>query len=283
VKIGLLNLAIELIKNQTFKDVKSVMDMGNKSLRVHYDDLKYLYDQTNIKFDSNKFNFLKKFPKGNRRSMRLFWESLGITNYKSIDINNRDGSIFFDLNLPFNEKKHIGKYDLVIDIGNNEHIFNVGEAYKTMFNLCRKNGFLWIFQAVYNGNGFFQFDIPFFEGLALANKLGVVYSAYVIGTSDYDQYLIPASKDLFNTLDLTKIKTVDITYILRKQTTNDFKFFYQYNLKKKSKFYKISFLSKRFPPERYYIPSKSIEDIVTEAKKKKKDSLEWIRATGKNK
>ena len=38
--------------------------------------------------------------------------------------------------------------------GNNEHVFNVGEAYKTMFKLTKKNGLIWIRQSVYNGNGF---------------------------------------------------------------------------------------------------------------------------------
>ena len=281
MKIGLLNLASELKKNGVFHDVNKIMDMGTKTLRVHYDDLRYLFDQSGIKFDTKKFSFLKKFPKGKRVSNRLFWEEIGIKNYNCLDINEEEGSEFVDLNIPYTNKKHINKYDLVMDFGNNEHVFNVGEAYKTMYSLAKKGGYLWIYQSVYNGNGFFQYDIPFFEGLALANNMNIVHAAYVIGTNDYDQYLIPANKDLFNTLDLTKVKSVDISYILKKNFSDEFKYYYQYNLtEKKPQPFNINFITTKFPPERYYIQSKSIADMKKFAKQGDTDCIEWLRATG---
>ena len=74
MKIGLLGLAVELKKNGIFRDVNNIMDMGTKTLRVHYDDLKYLFDQSGIKFNSKKFSFLKKFPKGKRVSNKLLFK-----------------------------------------------------------------------------------------------------------------------------------------------------------------------------------------------------------------
>lgn len=62
MEIGLLKLAGELHKNKTFKNVKSIMDMGNKSIRCNYKNLLYLFDQPGIDIDKRKFNFLKKFP-----------------------------------------------------------------------------------------------------------------------------------------------------------------------------------------------------------------------------
>tara|TARA_Y100000816_G_C26103670_1_gene585666 strand:- start:2138 stop:2989 length:852 start_codon:yes stop_codon:yes gene_type:complete len=281
MKIGLLGLAVELMKNGVFSDVNNVMDMGTKTLRVHYDDLKYLFDQSGIKFNTKKFSFLKKFPKGKRVSNKLFWEEIGIKKYNCLDINEEKGSEFVDLNLPYNNKKHLKKYDLVMDFGNNEHVFNVGEAYKTMYNLAKKNGFLWIYQSVFNGNGFFQYDIPFFEGFALANKMNILHSAYVIGTDDYNQFLIPANKELFNTLDLNRVKSVDISYILKKNFNDDFKYFYQYHLnEKKLEPFNVSFITSKFPPERYYIQSKSIKKMKELAKKGDVDCIEWLRATG---
>ena len=46
---------------------------------------------------------------------------------------------------------------------------------ENFLKLCKKNGYMWIYQSVNNGNGFFNFDISFFEGFAAANKLGIVY------------------------------------------------------------------------------------------------------------
>lgn len=280
MKIGLLSLAAELKKNGVFRDVHNMMDMGTKTLRVHYNDLEYLYKQTDLKFNKKKYSFLKKFPKGKRISNKIFWDDLDI-KYNCLDINKEEGSTFVDLNYPFKDKKHLKKYDLVLDIGNNEHIFNVAEAYRTMFNLTKRNGFLWIFQSVYNGNGFFQYDIPFFEGFAAANKLNIVYGAYVIGTKDYGQFLIPADKDLFNTLDLNKVESVGITYIFRKNFDDEFKYNYQYNIDDKEKTpFNLNFLNKNFPPERYYIQSKTLKEIKNKAKKGDNDCIEWLRATG---
>ena len=279
MKIELLNLAVELKKNNIFKDVKKIIDMGNKTLKVSFDDLEYLFNQANLKFDKKKFSFLRKFPKGERKSTALFWKELGIKDYNCLDINKSKGSIYCDLNEPFNDKKHIGKYDLVTDFGNNEHVFNVGEAYKTMYKLCKKNGFMWIFQQVYNTNGFFNFNISFFEGLALANKLNIIYAAYVVLVSEYEQFLIPANQNLFDVIDLNKVKSVDITYVLRKNTNDNFKYHYQYNINKKKKSYStIKFINNRFPPERYYIQTQSTKNIQDKAIKGDKVSVEWVRA-----
>ena len=279
MKIGLLTLAVELFNNKTFSHVNNIMDMGNKSIRASYDDLNYLFEQGNINFNEKKFSFLKKFPRGNRKSMKIFWEALGVNNYNCIDLNGKDNSIKFDLNNPYNDKKHLNKYDLVTDIGNNEHVFNVGEAYKTMYNLCNVNGYMWIFQSVYNGNGFFNYDISFFEGFALANELGIVYSAYIVNTSDYDQYLIPADKELFNVINLNKVTSIDITYIFKKNFNKKFRYYNQYQYGKKITKYNISFLHNKFPPERYYIPT----DIIKKNhdSKQKKYIKEWLRRVGK--
>ena len=71
MKIAQLSLALELYKNNTLKNIDSIIDMGTKTLRVKYDDLEYLFNQANIKFDMKKFNFLKNFPKGDRKSTKL--------------------------------------------------------------------------------------------------------------------------------------------------------------------------------------------------------------------
>ncbi len=276
MKIAQLSLAVELIKNNYLKNINSIMDMGTKTLRVKYDSIKYLFEQANYNFDKNKFSFLKKFPKGNRESTKLFWNSIGIKNYNCIDINKVKGSIYADLNIPFEDKEHFSKYDLVCDFGNNEHVFNVGEAYRTMYNLCKKNGYIWVTQSVYGGNGFFNFDLSFFENFALANNLSIVYSAYLVNLDNYEQFLIPANKVLFEALDLNKINNIDITYIFRKTDNKKFNYGYQFNLKSKDHF-KTLFYSNFYPSEKVYIQSKSISKIKKLAKKGDKVSINWCR------
>ena len=76
---------------------------------------KYSLDQANIKIKNNKFNILKKFPKGKRISIENLWSLLNIKNYQCIDINKSNKSIYLDLNYPLTKKSLISKFDLVND------------------------------------------------------------------------------------------------------------------------------------------------------------------------
>ena len=280
MKIGLINLALTLYKNGFFSDVNSMLDMGSKELRVSYTDLKHSLDQVNIKIKNKDLNILKKFPKGKRISTKNFWSLLKIKDYKCTDINKSHNSIYLDLNYPLKNKKLFSKFDLVNDFGNNEHIFNVGEAFKTMYNLCKKDGLIWINQSVYGGNGFFHFDQSFFEGFAAANSLSIVHMSYVINIGAYKQFLIPCDKDLISQFDLNKIKNLDISCIFRKKTNNKFKYHYQYNSNNNQKPFLQSFITNKYPPERIYIPTKKRSEYIKSAKKGDELSKIWLRSFG---
>ena len=280
MKIGLINIALELIASKKFKNVSNVLDMGSKELRVSYDQLEYAFKQVNLKFNKKKFDKLRIFPKGKRISTKNFWLEVGVKDYKCLDINRSHNSIFVDLNQPFTNKKYLNNFDLVCDFGNNEHVFNIGEAYKTMYKLTKKNGFIWIFQSVYGGNGFFNFDASFFEGYAAANNLSIVHACYLVKLSTYDQIVIPCNKDLFNVIDLSKVKGIDISYVFKKNSDKEFSCHYQYGLNNNQSPYLISFLNSEYPPEKLYIPTKSIKERKKKAKKGDTLSIEWLRSTG---
>ena len=280
MKIGLINIALELIASKKLKNVSNMFDMGSKELRVSYDQLDYAFKQVNFRFNKKKFEKLKIFPKGKRISTKNFWLEVGIKDYKCSDINHSHNSIFIDLNQPFTNKKYLNNFDLVCDFGNNEHIFNVGEAYKTMYNLTKKNGFIWITQSVYGGNGFFNFDASFFEGYASANNLSIVHACYLVKLSTYDQIIIPCNKNLFNAINLSKVQGIDISYVYKKYSDKEFSYHYQYGLNNNQSPYLVSFLNSEYPPEKLYIPTKSIQEIKKKAKKGDNLSIEWLRSTG---
>jgi hypothetical protein len=279
MKIGLLNLLLDLYKLGTFKNLENVLDLGSKEIRVSYNDLKYSLNQVNLKIPDKRFEVLKKFPKGKRISTGNVWKLISKT-YSCADINKSHNSIFLDLNKPFKNKKYLGKFDLVNDFGNNEHVFNVGQAYQTMYDLCKKNGLIWITQSIYGGNGFFHFDQSFFEGFAAANDLSIIHMAYVINVGDYKQYLIPCDKDLLKVLNLNSLENLDITCLFRKKTDKKFNFYYQYNFDKKNSPFIRTFLNQSYPPEKIYIPTKNLSELKKSAIKGDKDAITWLRATG---
>ena len=251
-----VKIAIELYKQGLFKGINNVMDMGSQELHIGYDTFKFWCQAANLQFNEKDFEHLKNFPGRPRVSTAKLWNLLGVTSTACMDINRDHNSIFHDLNYPFTDEKHINKYDLVTDFGNNEHPFNVVEAYKTMHKLCKKNGYLWIDQAVLNGNGFFNFDISFFECMATANRYGIIYSAYVVNTLDNLQFHIPCHNSLLRLFDLNSVKYLGISYIFKKSSDEDFKYFYQdLGPSMKRSYYEVSFIPDPYPPERYYIPT----------------------------
>ena len=60
MRIGLVNIALELFKNKKFSSINNILDMGSKEMRFSYDQLKYAFDQSGIKFNKKKFEKLKQ-------------------------------------------------------------------------------------------------------------------------------------------------------------------------------------------------------------------------------
>ena len=80
-------------------------------------------------------------------------------------------------------------------------MFNIAEAFRTMHRLCKPGGIIVIMQAVYGGNGYYNFDLSFFEGMAAANNYRILFSLYTVFTlasKGGKQFHIPMSRDLIN-------------------------------------------------------------------------------------
>jgi hypothetical protein len=85
-----------------------------------------------------------------------------------MDISDFEGAaVIHDLNATFDRAKyatHLGSYDLVIDSGTLEHIFNVPEALRTYDSLVKLGGLIYITTNANNhfGHGFYQFSSDLF-------------------------------------------------------------------------------------------------------------------------
>ena len=71
MKIGYINLALELKRRGVLKNTSNVYDMGSKELRISYNDLKNKFNEYKIKFNSKDFEELRRFPKGKRISTKF--------------------------------------------------------------------------------------------------------------------------------------------------------------------------------------------------------------------
>jgi len=232
---GAIKLYLELWQQGVFKNIKSVIEMGSQEIHVSDEHFEELINAAGITdYNNGEFASLKRFnkgPAGAGLSAKAFYKLLGAQEYSSIDLNGEQGSIRHDLNLPLEDARYYNKYDLVTDLGCNEHIFNIAEAYRTMHRLCKVNGYIVIDQTVFIGNGFYRYDSSFFELLAAANNYRVLYSSYTVTLKSdkygYQQFHIPLSRELLLTIDWAKVQTIGICYVLQKLSAADFKYPYQ--------------------------------------------------------
>jgi len=265
---GAMKAYLELWQRGFFKEKKSIAEMGSQEIHLKKDYFENLLARAGLSnYKKENFRNLELYPGFPRVSAKAFYETLGIDSYTCVDVNGDHQAIKIDLNIPLEDRSLYGKFDIVTDHGTNEHVFNVAEAYRTLHRLCRNGGIISIIQSVYKGNGYYLFDQSFFDGLAAANNYRVLFSSYVVTLADeqniYDQFHIPASAQLIEALDWSKLLSIEICYVFQKQSGEDFAYPYQgkyLSQIQKNMGYQLQFLSA--PPSYGYVPifSGNLED-----------------------
>ncbi len=243
IGISSIQNLLELYDLGYLKEANSILEIGSQEVHVNYKDLIHISKIAGISENEiENIPNVKNWPFSPRGSSRFFYEILGIKEYTSIDINGEYNSIPHDLNEPFNDKSKFNKYDIVTDYGSCEHVFNVGECYKTLHNLLKPGGLMIIDQALLKGNGYFKFDETFIEGIATANSYKILYNSYVISTGSktengtWKQFHIPRNAELLNVLDFSKLKKISsqhnigIYAVMQKIKDEEFKVPYEHSL-----------------------------------------------------
>jgi hypothetical protein len=265
-----LDIVLDLYQREFFKKINSVLDMGDQDVNVKYEEIKKRFNDLNINLKEDLWKNSKNFLVRPRVSSSILWNSLGINNADRMDIiklerdkNDKNGHIIQDLNYPLENKELFGKYDLVTDLGNNEHPFNIVEAYRTMHRLCKTGGYMIVAQAYLNGNGFYQFDHCTIDNIAAVNSYSVIHSCFIINQGD-KHISIPLDKDYLKLINLNDVKSISIFHILKKNSLEDFKFPYQGKGSglKANEYYEIKTSYENRLPSKIYLPS-SAEEVNT--------------------
>lgn len=276
---GAVKLYLELYQRGHFEDLNSVIEMGSQELHIRKPAFERLVEAAGItEYDKESFNNLEHFPNRPRCPAKPFYELLGAKEYKCVDLNGAHGSLKHDLNKPMTDTAEFGRYDLVTDHGANEHVFDIVETYRTVHRLCKTGGIITISQEVFNGNGYYNFDPSFFEGMAAANNYTILFSSFLVQVVRkhmdrydsarlgqiprgvfHDQFHIPVSRDLLDVINWSGGQaSVGISYVYRKNSDDEFKNAYQDEYQAEAHWnsgYELQFLP--VPPSRTYIPVRS--------------------------
>lgn len=72
MKVRLVNIVLSLFLNEKLKNIKNILDLRIKELRLSYSQLNYALKKGNINYYIKNFNILKKFPKGKKILTKFF-------------------------------------------------------------------------------------------------------------------------------------------------------------------------------------------------------------------
>ena len=156
-------------------DPKAV-DLGSQTSSINDIFVKNLLN------NNKTINSIQKKNLNNLSSSQSFttedyFKSVGFKEYKSIDINGAYNSLQFDLNKNILETyNYKEEYDLVINNGTGEHVFNQYSLFLNFHNLTKLNGVMlnilpfidWI------NHGFYNFNPIFFADLAASNNYEII-------------------------------------------------------------------------------------------------------------
>ena len=161
-----------IIKNEN----PEAIDLGSQTSSISSTFISSLIHQNSKLKDSQKKN-LENLKNKNGFSTKDYFQSIGFSNYKSIDINGVYESYQFDLNKNISKTYNFNqKYDLVINNGTGEHVFNQYALYLNFHNLTKTDGIMlnilpfidWI------NHGFYNFNPIFFADLAASNDYQIL-------------------------------------------------------------------------------------------------------------
>ena len=153
-----------------------VVDLGSQTSSIDDTFVK------NLLSNNKTINSIQKKNLNNLSSSQSFttedyFKSVGFKEYKSIDINGAYNSLQFDLNKNILETySYKEEFDLVINNGTGEHVFNQYALFLNFHNLTKLNGVMlnilpfidWI------NHGFYNFNPIFFADLAASNNYEII-------------------------------------------------------------------------------------------------------------
>lgn len=159
-----------------------VLTLGNQDIWASYDELKsffqeldcdYVEPQCVLPHTSALFN---RFPLLIQRARSFvhaatFFQMLGIDEYWDLDVSDYEKArIIHDLNFTIPADFH-DKYNLIVDGGTIEHVFDIHRAIENIIRMCKVSGWVIHINPASNflDHGFYSFSPTFFYDVYSAN------------------------------------------------------------------------------------------------------------------
>jgi len=123
-------------------------------------------------------------------------------------------------------------FDLILNFGTTEHIFNQYNAFKLIHDSCAPGGIMWhdVPMSGYFDHGYFNYQPMFFRNLAAANGYEIIRTGFSVhGGPAFDAGILPQYEGERFVLDTSEnwitqpVPTAGLTAILRKTRSAPFR------------------------------------------------------------
>lgn len=173
IKGNLVPILKEFLR-QPFSGSLLVLGYPDVLMTMHqFCDLAYQYDVELPDPRQMKVSLRPEFAQSNYMCGLSLFRALGFSRVDALDYCDFEGaSVVYDLNLPTPPAELQGRYDMIIDHGTLEHIFNIPNALNSIFQMLKVGGR--VFHSLPSSNfvdhGFYMFSPTLFYDYYIANK-----------------------------------------------------------------------------------------------------------------
>lgn len=198
--MGLTATSLKFIlrKSRKYKFSGPILTFGNQDIYATKEDIKNWAQEANITLHKHHkilYSTSSDVPKINKDAASYihaitFFEFIGINKKKYYDIDKfafDKPRIIHDLQYPMNQKYH-NFFNLVIDSGTLEHIFDVRSVMENIIKITKLRGFVLQFIPAQNflNHGFYQFSPTFFYDFYSNNGFEIIesYLIEIRGSTD---------------------------------------------------------------------------------------------------
>ena len=207
---------------------------GDLNAKVLFDDIK-LFAKESQKDDLTVE--LKSILKDSSQTMlfdiaKIFYKVFFHAEcIEAIDLHGTSSAMRLDLNLPHDLGK---KYDLIVNLGTAEHVFNVYQVFRSIHEWLKKDGIVFHHLPMYGevDHGFYNFHPTFYFDLSLANK----YHHILIGKATMNEIKFYPDRETLtkDILTMDKERSYYILSLMKKISDKEFQIprqgFYDDNL-----------------------------------------------------
>ncbi|AXH10883.1 hypothetical protein CP960_13530 [Malaciobacter halophilus] len=228
--IMIYNIISTIHQLNLFENKSSIINIGSFDL-IEKDNTSLalkLLNSLNLKATLKE---IESYIEKRRISSKILWEKLGFKDIKFIDPDGVHNSIQIDLNEKMDNQEINNKtFDVVTNFGTTEHIFNQYQAFKSIHDLCKKDGLMvhsLPLQGAYE-HGFFNYHPNFFHALAAKNNYEIKYAG--IRHKNLENYKLLDLKNYLPNDFLKNINAFDTLgslFILKKTTSKPFEIPFQ--------------------------------------------------------